>query len=295
MAVQTEKASTCLLLEPLPLSQSYSQSLSFFDSPALVETDSHEVAHMVISKPGKIPQKCAQGDKLAIAVSADVIKPSAKCATPPQRSPDICETASRIDKLFTLLPKEEISLSTSERQQLQQCLRDHSVFAVADNERGHTDLIQMETQTGDAPPKKQHLHRVPFGVRTEEARQLHQMQEMDVIQPSSSPWSSPIVLVRKKDGSLRLCIDYRHLNSFTKNDTYPLPRINDIIDQLGSMKYFSTLDLASGYWQIPMTPSSQEKTTFITTGGLYEFRVMPFGLKNARAVFQRLMKKVCSN
>ena len=137
---------------------------------------------MVISNPGKIPQKCAQGDELAIAVSADVIKPSAKCATPPQRFPDVCETASRIDKLFTLLPKEEISLSTSERQQLQQCLRDHhSVFAVEDNERGHTDLIQMEIQTGDASPKKQHLRRIPFGVQTEVARQLHQMQEMDVV------------------------------------------------------------------------------------------------------------------
>ena len=82
------------------------------------------------------------------------------------------------------------------------------------------------------------------------------MQEIGVIQPSISPLASPIVLVRKKDGSLRFCIDYRHLNSVTKLDTYPLPRIDDFLDQLVKSKYFSTLDLASGYWHIPVHPGS---------------------------------------
>ena len=205
----------------------------------------------------------------------------------------ISTAADRVNKLFTLLPKEEVCLSTSECEQLHQCLRDHhSVFAVEDNERGEMDLIQMEIQTGDAPPRKQHLCCVPFGVRNEIARQLHELQEMGVIQPSSSPWPSPIILVRKKDGTLWFCIDYCHLNSVTKSDTYPLPRIDDILDQLGTTKYFSTLDLASGYWQIPVSPTSQEKTAFITTRGLFKFRVMPFGLMNAPAVFQRLMEKV---
>ena len=113
-----------------------------------------------------------------------------------------------------------------------------------------------------------------------------------MIWPSSSPWASPVVLVRKKDGSLRFCIDYRELNSVTKADTFPLPCIDDLLDQLGKSKYFSTLDLASGYWQVQVHPDSQEKMAFITYQGLFEFCVMPFGLRNAPAVFQRLMQSV---
>ena len=121
-----------------------------------------------------------------------------------------------------------------------------------------------------------------------------EMQEHGVIQPSSSPWASPIVLVRKKDGTLTICVDYRHLNSVTKPDTFPLPRIDDLLDQLGNAKFFTTLDLAAGYWQIRVADDSIQKTAFVTPTGLFEFRVMPFGLTNAPAVFQRLMQKVLS-
>ena len=133
---------------------------------------------------------------------------------------------------------------------------------------------------------------MPFAVRLEVARQLDEMQSRGVIQPSSSPWASPVVLVRKKDGSLRFCIDYRHLNLVTKPDVFPLPRLDDLLDQLGQSKFFSTLDLASGYWQVKVHPDAREKTAFITHQGLYEFNIMPFGLRNAPAVFQRLMQRV---
>ena len=111
------------------------------------------------------------------------------------------------------------------------------------------------------------------------------MRKDNVIQPSESPWASPVVLVRKRDGSLRFCVDYRALNSVTKPDLFPLPRISVLLDQLGSSKYFSTLDLKSGYWQIRVYLDSQERTAFITHQGLYQFRVMPFGVTNAPAVF----------
>ena len=124
------------------------------------------------------------------------------------------------------------------------------------------------------------------------AHQLHEMQQNGIIKPSNSPWASPIVLVRKKDRTLRLCVDYRNLNSVTKPDKFPIPRIDDILDQLGESKHFSTLDMASGYWQIKVSEESQEKTAFITQSGLYEFRGMPFGLTNAPGVFQRLMQRV---
>ena len=101
-----------------------------------------------------------------------------------------------------------------------------------------------------------------------------------------------MVLVRKRDGTLRFCVDYRSLNSVTKPDLHPLQRITDLLDQLGKSKYFSTLNLKSGYWQIKVDDSSQEKTAFVTHKGLFEFRVMPFGVTNAPAVFQRLMQRV---
>ena len=145
--------------------------------------------------------------------------------------------------------------------------------------------------TGDARPKKYPVRRMPFAVRQEVARQLHNMQRNGVIQPSKSPWASPVVLVKKRDGSHRFCVDYRGLNSVTTADNFPLPRIDDL-DQLGDSKYFSSIDLASGFWQIRMHPSAQEKTAFVTPQGLFEFRVMPFGLTNAPGVFQRLMQQV---
>ena len=120
------------------------------------------------------------------------------------------------------------------------------------------------------------------------------MQKTGVIIPSSSPWSSPVVLVRKRDGTLRFCVDYRVLNSVTKPNVFPLPRINDLLDQLGKSKYYTTLDLASGYWQIKVHANSQKKTAFVTHQGLFEFRVMPFGVMNVPAVFQRLMQRVLS-
>ncbi|GFV82332.1 retrovirus-related Pol polyprotein from transposon 17.6 [Trichonephila clavipes] len=166
------------------------------------------------------------------------------------------------------------------------------VFSRNSSDIGHTTVTQHRIDTADHPPIKQHPRRLPFAKQEEVGTLLREMQENDIIEPSSSPWASPIVLVRKKDGSTRFCVDYRKLNDVTKKDSYPLPRIDDTLDTLSGHKWFSTLDLKSGYWQVEIHPEDREKTAFTSGQGLWQFKVMPFGLCNAPATFERLMETV---
>ena len=123
-------------------------------------------------------------------------------------------------------------------------------------------------------------------------KHIEDMLHSYVIQPSVSPWASPVVLVPKSDGSSRFCVDFRKVNKITKKDSCPLPLISESLDALGGAKFFSSLDLVSGYWQVEMDPASCEKTAFVTHAGQYEYTTMPFGLCNAPGTFQRLMECV---
>ncbi len=120
------------------------------------------------------------------------------------------------------------------------------------------------------------------------------MLDLGVIEPTSSDWSSPIVIVPKKDETTRFCVDYRKLNSVTVSNTYPLPRMDDCLDSLGNAKVFSTLDCKSGHWQIPLGAEDKGKTTFTTHVGTYQYPRMPFGLKNAPATFPRALDMILS-
>ena len=136
-------------------------------------------------------------------------------------------------------------------------------FTLSDDERGETDLMEFSIETGNASPSCQKNSICSL------TSQLDKMQMNNVIQPLESPWASPVVLVRKRDGTVRFCVDYRALNSVTKPDLFPLPRINDLLDQLGMLKFFSTLDLKSGCWHIRVSDDSQEKTAFIAHKGFH--------------------------
>ena len=128
--------------------------------------------------------------------------------------------------------------------------------------------------------------------RAAATEEVQKMLEKDLVTPSKSAWSAPITLVKKKDSTYRFCIDYRKLNEVTRKDCFPLPRTDDSLDALGGNTYFSVMDLSSGYWQVGVHVDDQEKTAFATADGLFNFKVMPYGLCNSGATFQRLMELI---
>ena len=167
-------------------------------------------------------------------------------------------------------------------------------FALSPGEIGLTNRFTHKIDTGSEKP----LAVAPYKTSPEKRKVTNQLvQELldtNIIKPSCSPWASPIVLVKKKTGDWRFCVDYRRLNSITKKDHYPLPNINDALDYLTGATIFTSLDLKSGYYQIGIDERDKEKTAFVVMDGLYEFDVMPFGLTNAPATFQRCMDVILS-
>ncbi len=164
-----------------------------------------------------------------------------------------------------------------------------SCFSKTENDVGRTGIIQHKIELTGNKPKRCGVRPLNPAMREVLKKELDGLKEKDFIQPSYSPYASPVVMVKKKDGSIRFTCDFRKLNEVTKRDSYPLPRINEVLDTLAGAKVFSTLDLRSGYHQIEMFPPDMQKTAFITQYGLYEWRVMPMGLSGAPATFQRVM------
>ena len=168
-------------------------------------------------------------------------------------------------------------------------------FTHDDLDLGYTEAVQHRIPISDDAPVAQPYRSIPPNQLQEVKEHIKGLLAQRVIVESHSLYAAPVVLVRKKDGSLRLCVDYRRLNLKTVGDAYPLPRIQESLDALVGAQYFSTLDLASGYHQISMDPRDQHKTAFTTPFGLYEYTRMPMGLASAPATFQRLMQATMSD
>ena len=181
---------------------------------------------------------------------------------------------------------QEFNLEVVEPRRGQLCELLLSVPEVLSTTPGRTQLVCHKICAGNTAPIQQKPYRVPYSQGDVIKKELDHMLQAGVIRPSTSPWASPIVLVTKKDGSVRFCVDYKKLNQTAEFDAYPMPRVEELIDTVGPATIISTLDLAKGYWQIPMAEDSKDKIAFTTPFGLFEFEVMPFGLHSAPATFQ---------
>ena len=157
---------------------------------------------------------------------------------------------------------------------------------------GRTTLGEHVIRLKEGQPIRQRPYRIPQQLVGKLQEEVEEMLELGVIEPSNSEWCSPVVIVFKKDGSLRICIDFRKLNSISEFNAYPMPRIDDLLEKIGAAKYITTLDLCKGYWQVPLEEACRPYTAFQTPAGLFQFTVMPFGLHGAPATFQRLMDRV---
>jgi len=192
--------------------------------------------------------------------------------------------------IFQDLDSKLSHLPPSQRQDLEHLLQEFEHLFPDVPTR--TDKIYHDVDVGDAKPVKQH----PYRLNPAKQKYLHEevkyLLENDFIEPSKSNWSSPCILVPKPDGTYRMCTDYRKVNNVTKSDTFPIPRMDDCIDRIGSAKYVTKFDLLKGFWQVPLTDRAKEISAFVTPDGLFQYKVAAFGMKNSPATFQRLINDV---
>ena len=237
-----------------------------------------------IDKFEELPEKEIAESKSAKYGSVDAVEPDTEPTAYEQ---------GRVARLMAMIkwPESDV-LSEEDRMKVKQLVAEnHDLFSLSDDELRQTDSVMHTVDTGKTPPIKQRQRPVPFGLREQVEEIVDDLLRRRLITPSSSPWSSPIVLVRKKDGRLRFCIDFRLLNKHTVKDAYPMPDIDSLLLSLGGKKFLSAFDMDNGYHQIMMDPRDRSKTAFATLNGHYEWNVMPFGLTAAVATFQRFMEK----
>lgn len=184
----------------------------------------------------------------------------------------------------------EVTLTEQQKKELEELKLEYQV--VISTIPGTNKDVLMGIEVEQCKPISIPPYRIPIWWKSKLASEIKTLLDLEVIEPSNSPWAAPVVCVMKPDGSLRMCIDYRALNKVTKADPYPMPRIEELLEKVAPARFISTLDLNKGYYQVPLSDSAKEKTAFITPQGKFQFRKMPFGLRNAPATFQRMMNDI---
>lgn len=199
------------------------------------------------------------------------------------------------EKIDILMSRVDDNLNEKERNLMKALLAKYvKIFNWNDDSTGVTSMAEHSIDTGNHSPIKSKQYRVPYNLRGEMDRQVEDMGRKNVIRKSKSPWNSPVILIKKKNGSYRFVVDFRKINDITTKDAYPLPLIDQSVESLGFSNYFVTLDFANGYWGIPLKEEDKQKTAFTVNDQLFEFNVMPFGLTNAPATFQRTIDTILS-
>ncbi|CAI2353188.1 unnamed protein product [Caenorhabditis sp. 36 PRJEB53466] len=205
-----------------------------------------------------------------------------------ERTPPL--TGKQRKEAVTRILSENGAISNAKLQRVVEEFSD--VFAIEESELSQTKMGECVIELEKTTPVRQKCRPVPLALHDRVRAMLRDMEKRGVIRKCTSPWASAVVLVKKKDGSIRMCVDYRKLNSMIRLDAHPLPHIESTLQALGENKIFTTLDLLAGYWQIPMEEKSKDKTAFTVLNEQYEFQVMPFGLATSPAIFQAMMEKV---
>lgn len=211
---------------------------------------------------------------------------------------DICESTDtdpnpvklKNSDILTNLDQKLSHLEPQQREELKKLILEYEHLFPDIPTR--TDKIYHDVVLEDTKPIKQHPYRMNPMKQQCLKEEVKYLLENDFIEPSQSNYSSPCILVPKQNGTYRMCTDYRKVNNVTKTDSFPIPRIDDCIDKVGKAKYVTKFDLLKGFWQVPLTERAKEVSAFVTPEGLYQYKVMPFGMKNSPATFQRLMNSV---
>ena len=269
---------------------------------ALVETQGNGVwlrvinfsAQGVLLRPGARLGTLEEVENISdpnVTVEVECNRIHVSCAQVIDSQPSSAEQKPASTPLDIPVDLSGCDISEEEKTALAELLSRYAdLFFKQGDKLGYTDWTRHRMNMQHNTPLASHFRRLPPSQIQEVREHIQGLVEQGIVQKSSSPYASPVVVCRKKNGSIRLTVDYRRLNAITKKDAYPLPRIDDSLDALGGACLFSSLDAQSGYYQIPMAEEDREKTAFITPFGLFEYLRMPMGLTNAPATFQRLMQ-----